>query len=200
MARTAGSDGAKTMEAIRKAGIKRIYREGFEAMKLRSLAKDVGIQAGSLYNYIRHKQEFLYLLLKSIMEELHEELGQELDGVDDPLEALKRFTRFHLRWHTARKEEVFIGNMELRSLSKAHYAEVVALRREYENRLRDILIEGNAREIWFVRDPQLTTFALIAALTGVCTWYKPRGRLGGNEILEIYTQIVLRAVGLKDAD
>ena len=187
------------MEAIRKAGIKRIYREGFEGMKLRSLAKDVGIQAGSLYNYIRHKQEFLFDLLKSILDELHEELDQELEGIDDPLEQLKRFTHFHLRWHTARKEEVFIGNMELRSLSKAHNTEIVALRRKYEDRLRDILVEGDARGIWSVPDPQLTTFALIAALTGVCTWYKPRGRLSSNEIFEIYTQIVLRTVGLKDA-
>ncbi|WP_369077078.1 TetR/AcrR family transcriptional regulator, partial [Cognatishimia coralii] len=54
------------MQAIRKAGVKRIYKHGFEAMKLRSLAEDVGIQAGSLYNYIRNKEEFLFLLLKEV--------------------------------------------------------------------------------------------------------------------------------------
>ena len=196
MARTAGSDGARTMEAIRKAGIKRIYRDGFEAMKLRSLAEDVGIQAGSLYNYIRHKEEFLYLLLKSIMEELHEELAEELDGVDDPLEALKRFIGFHLRWHTARKEEVFIGNMELRSLSRSHRAEIVEQRARYENRLRTILDEGNRRGIWSVKDTQVISYAIIASLTGVCTWYKPRGRLSQQDIVDLYTDHTLRSVGL----
>lgn len=195
MARTAGSDGAKTMEAIRKAGIKRIYKDGFEAMKLRSLAEDVGIQAGSLYNYIRHKEEFLYLLLKSIMEELHEGLAETLDGVDDPMEALKRFVDFHLRWHTARKEEVFIGNMELRSLSKSHRAEIVEMRARYENRLRDILDEGNRRGLWSVKDPQVISYATIAALTGVCTWYNPRGRLSQQDIVDLYTEHTLRSVG-----
>lgn len=195
MARTVGSDGSRTMEAIRKAGIRQIYRVGFEAMKLRSLAEEVGIQAGSLYNHIRNKEQFLFSLLKDIMLELHEGLSETLDGVDDPLDALKRFIAFHLRWHTARKEEVFIGNMELRSLSEAHRAEIVDLRTRYETRLRDILEEGNRRGLWSVGDPQIISYAIIAALTGVCTWYKPGGRLSQQEIIDIHTEHVLRSVG-----
>lgn len=138
MVRTVGSDGAKTMQAIRKAGIKRIYKEGFEAMKLRSLAEDVGIQAGSLYNYIRNKEEFLFLLLRDVLLELIEGLNKELSNTHDPKDALTRFIDFHLKWHTARKEEVFIGNMELRSLSKLHYREIIELRKDYESRLRHV--------------------------------------------------------------
>lgn len=196
MARTTGSDGAKTMKAIWQAGIKRIYKDGFEAMKLRSLAQDVGIQAGSLYNYIRHKEEFLFLLLKGVLEELHEGLDEELKGIDDPEDALKRFVSFHLRWHTARKEEVFIGNMELRSLGKAHYKEIVSLRELYEKKLRTILDEGNGRGSWSVQDTRVISYALIAALTGVCTWYNPRGRLSQEEIIDLYTEHVLNSVGI----
>ena len=35
MARTVGSNGPKTMEAIRKAGLRLIYSQGYEAMSLR---------------------------------------------------------------------------------------------------------------------------------------------------------------------
>jgi AcrR family transcriptional regulator len=195
MARKAGSDGAKTLKALWRAGIKRIYKDGFEAMKLRSLAEDVGIQAGSLYNYIRHKEEFLFLLLKGVLEELHGGLDEALKGIDDPMEALKRFVSFHLSWHTARKEEVFIGNMELRSLSKVHYKKIVFMRELYEKKLRAILDEGNSRGVWSVRDTQVVSYALIAALTGVCTWYRPGGRLSQQEIVDLYTEHVLNSVG-----
>lgn len=197
MVRTVGSDGAKTMEAIRKAGIKRIYKEGFEAMKLRSLAEDVGIQAGSLYNYIRNKEEFLFFLLKDILEQLLDGLENELSGVDDPKDALARFIGFHLRWHMARKEEVFIGNMELRSLSKLHFREIVALRTQYEARLRGILERGNEAGIWSVADPQIISFSIIASLTGVCNWYSPRGRLSQDNIIAIHTEHVMGAVGAR---
>ncbi|MDO8981727.1 MAG: TetR/AcrR family transcriptional regulator [Afipia sp.] len=196
MARTTGSTGVKTKETIRRAAIKRIYQHGFEAMKLRDLADDVGIQAGSLYNYIKYKEDFLYLLLKEVLLELLEGLAKEVEGPETPLEALEAFIAFHLRWHTARREEVFIGNMELRSLSPSHSAEIVGLRETYEKKLRDILEWGNKDKVWKVRDPKVTTYAIIAMLTGVCTWYKPRGRLSQEQLIEVYRELVLRGIGL----
>lgn len=196
MARTTGSTGVKTKETIRRAAIKRIYQHGFEAMKLRDLADDVGIQAGSLYNYIRYKEDFLYLLLKEVLVELLEGLAKELDGAKTPLAALDSFIAFHLRWHTARREEVFIGNMELRSLSGPHSTEIVALRDTYEKKLRGILDWGNKEKIWQVRDSKIATYGIIAMLTGVCTWYRPRGRLSQDQIIETYRELVLQGIGL----
>ncbi|HBD34856.1 MAG TPA: TetR/AcrR family transcriptional regulator, partial [Cupriavidus sp.] len=57
--------------------------------------------------------------------------------VDDPMERLRRFVKFHIEWHTARKEEVFIGNMELRSLSAMQYERVASLRKRYEHHLQE---------------------------------------------------------------
>lgn len=199
MSRTTGSNGAKTQEAIRQAGIRRIYEHGFEAMKLRDLAADVGLQAGSLYNYIQQKEDFLFVLLKEIMDELHTGLEAELDGVNSPLDALNRFVEFHLRWHTARREEVFIGNMELRSLSAPNYEIIAGLRRRYEQRLRAILESGNEAKAWLVPDPQVATYAIISMLTGVCTWWRPKGRLSQDKVVEAYRALVLNTVAVRDA-
>lgn len=198
MARTTGSTGAKTKEAIRRAAIKRIYEHGFEAMKLRDLADDVGIQAGSLYNYIKYKEDFLHSLLREVLVELLDGLAKELDGPKTPLAALDAFIAFHLRWHTARREEVFIGNMELRSLSEPHYEEIVRLRETYEKKLKAILDWGNKEKAWRVRDTKVTTYAIIAMLTGVCTWYRARGRLSQNQLIEVYRELVLRGIGLSE--
>ena len=64
MARTIGSHGPKTMEAIRKAGLRLIFEHGYAAMSLRQLAAEVGIQSGSLYNHISTKQELLFTLVR----------------------------------------------------------------------------------------------------------------------------------------
>lgn len=195
MARTVGSDGAKTMAAIRRAGISRIYREGYEGMKLRDLAEDAGIQAGSLYNYIRTKQEFLFDLLREIMEELHEEYTAGVLPGETPRAAISRFVAFHLRWHTVRREETFIGNMELRSLSPGQRAKIVAMRRDYEAELTTILECGNAEGAWRVQDARITTYAILAMLTGVCTWWQPGGRLGSEELIALYTTLTLQMLG-----
>ena len=51
MARTAGSDGEKTEVAIRDAAVDLIARHGYEAVSMRQLAAEVGVQAAALYRY-----------------------------------------------------------------------------------------------------------------------------------------------------
>jgi len=194
MARTVGSHGPRTMEAIRKAGLGLIYKHGYEAMSLRQLAAAVGIQAGSLYNHISTKQDLLFDLIKVHMDELLERLDKTLDGIDPPLERLKAFITFHVDYHISRKREVFISYSELRSLEPKNYDTIVALRRDYERRLISILDEGVARGDFVVADTTVAAFGILSMLTGVCTWFKPAGRLKKNEVVEIYAQMVCRGL------
>ena len=157
MGRPAGVKGADTMRAIRKAAITRICRHGFEAMNLRDLAADVNLRVGSLYNHVPQKQEFLADLLEAIMQELLQDLRERMAGLTDPGERLLAFVRFHIEWHTARKEETFIGNMELRSLAPEQYVRITAYRKEYENFLRRILADGVKAKLWKLDDARVTT-------------------------------------------
>src|SRR6201991_2936641 len=138
MARTIGSYGPKTMEAIRKAGLRLIFEQGYEAMSLRQLAAEVGIQAGSLFNHISTKQELLFDLIQDHINELLRQLDRALEGKEDPRERLRAFVAFHVTYHMSRKREVFIANSELRSLEPKNYEAIVALRGAYEQRLAGI--------------------------------------------------------------
>ena len=194
MARTIGSSGPKTMEAIRKAGLRLIFERGYEAMSLRQLAAEVGIQAGSLYNHISTKQELLFDLIKDHINELLRQLDRALQGKEEPLERLRAFVAFHVTYHMTRKREVFIANSELRSLEPKNYDVIVALRGRYEKRLADILADGVAKGVFEVADVQVATFAIIALLTGLCTWYRPGGRLTREAIVDAHEKLVLSGV------
>lgn len=196
MGRPAGVSGADTMRAIRKAAIHRIYRHGYEAMNLRDLAADVNLRVGSLYNHVPQKQEFLATLLEGIMQELLLDLKTQMAGLTDPAERLARFVRFHIEWHTARKEEVFIGNMELRSLSPEQYARVIELRKAYEAHVRAILADGRKAGLWELDDLRVATLALLSLLTGISNWYRADGRLRQERLIRIYQRLARRLLGL----
>ncbi|QIG91862.1 MULTISPECIES: TetR/AcrR family transcriptional regulator [unclassified Bradyrhizobium] len=194
MARTIGSHGPTTLEAIRKAGVRLIFERGYEAMSLRQLAAEVGIQAGSLYNHISTKQELLFDLVQDHINDLLRELDLALAGKADPVEKLRAFVAFHVSYHMTRKREVFIANSELRSLEPKNYDAVVALRGAYEQRLAQILADGVAEGVFEVVDIQVGTFAIIAMLTGLCTWYRPGGRLTRDAIIAAHEKLVLSGV------
>jgi AcrR family transcriptional regulator len=198
MARTIGSRGPKTMEAIRKAGLHLIFEHGYEAMSLRQLAAEVGIQSGSLYNHIATKQELLFSLVQDHLNELLRQLALALKGKDGPVEQLRAFVAFHVLYHVTKKREVFIANSELRSLDPKNYAAIVTLRGAYEQRLAEILADGVEQGAFEIADVQVATFAILALLTGVCTWYRPGGRLTREAIVAAHEKLVLSGVVVKD--
>ena len=188
MARTVGSSGPKTLAAIRKAGLDLIHRHGYEAMSLRRLAAEVGLREGSLYNHIASKQELLFSLVEDHMDQLLAALTRALDGVEGAEARLEAFVVFHLRYHMQRTADVFVINSELRSLDETGLAVIVAKRNAYE----DVLV-GLLREVTDI-DSRVAAKAIIAMLTGVCTWYQPEGRLSIDEIVPLYVRLVMNGI------
>ena len=194
MARTTGSTGARTEIAIRAAAVELIAAHGFEAMTLRQLADKVGVQPGTLYRYFPSKSQLLYRLQVEHLQFLLARWEVERPAGADPLVRLRAFVDFHVRSHTLRRREVFVANMELRSLEPADYKRVVALRRRYENLLTAILRDGIGEGLFHLPDARVATFAILAMLTGVGAWYRETGRLGKRELIEQYTRMVLQCV------
>lgn len=192
MGRNRGSSGARTAAAIHRVGLRLIYRHGYEAMTLRELASEVGIQTASLYNHIRTKQDLLFGLIREHMETLLAQTDAALDKAPEgAIERLRAFIAHHIIYHLEKKQEVFVANFELRALEPAHYSTIVTLRRAYEGKLIAILDVGVAAGEFDIVDTHVTAYAILAMLTGACTWYRPEGRLSKIEIVALHTNMVL---------
>src|SRR3954469_15567474 len=135
----ATSTGEETERPIRKAAVRVIAKHGFQAASLREIAKEVGIQAPSLYNYIKSKEKLLYDLLKEPLQEMIAEYRALTADITDPATRLQIFIQVHLNFHLNSRLEVFIGNMELRSLTAPHYRTITTLREEYAQLLLSII-------------------------------------------------------------
>ena len=154
-----------------------------------------GSRSGSLYNHISTKQELLFDLVQDhINELLAPARSRAARASSGPEEKLRAFVAFHVTYHMTRKREVFIANSELRSLEPKNYEAIVALRGAYEQRLAEILAEGVAEGVFEVVDIQVATFAILALLTGLCTWYRPGGRLTKEAIVAAHEKLVLSGV------
>ncbi|MCB4822841.1 TetR/AcrR family transcriptional regulator [Roseicella aerolata] len=195
MARISGSNGARTATAIRSAALTLIYRQGFAAMNLRDLAAEVGIQPSSLYNHITSKQALLFDMMQEHMATLLAATDAALEAAGPALmDRLRAFIAHHVLYHMERRQEVYIANFELRALDPPNYRQIVEMRRNYEARLMALLEEGVATGELEVADIPVTTFAMLAMLTGICTWYRPNGRLEKAELVALHTELALNGV------
>ncbi len=198
MARRTGSSGEETARLLRAAALKLFSRDGYAAVSMRQIAREIGVQAGALYLYTADKQTLLFDLLNRHMEALLSAWdAAPKPDTGDPARRLECFVRFHIRFHLPRAEEVFISYMELRNLEPDNFARIEKQRRRYEGLLQSILADGKATGDFKVADVKVATFAIIAMLTGMNTWYRDGGRLSVDMVEEIYLDMVLAAVGVE---
>mgnify|MGYP005993453535 CR=1 FL=1 len=195
MARTQGSHSAQTGPRIRAAALRLFAKHGYAAVSMRQIAAEVGVQAGALYNYTPDKQALLFDLLRGHMDELLRAWQNE-PAPAAPDQRLEAFVRFHIRFNLARPEAIFISYMELRNLDPENFAVIESLRKRYEGALTGILRDGQAAGRFTVPDPALATYALIAMLTGVNTWYRDKGRLTVDQVCDIYWDMTRRMIAI----
>lgn len=174
---------APTKARIIDVAIDLFHRQGYNATSLRQIADGVGLQVGSLYNHMSSKEELLFDVMRGVMAELIEHTEEEMAAAgDDPVAQVQAFLGASIHYHATRQKETFIGNSELRGLSDAHRAEVVALRDGYETLLRDALARAKDAGTLEIEDVQLATFAALAICTSVATWYRPHGRVSLDDL------------------
>lgn len=189
------SAGENTERSIRDAAVKAIAKHGFEAASLRDIAKEVGIRAPSLYNYISSKEQLLYELMKDPLTSMLTEYRALVKEVDDPAEKLKVFVQVHLNFHLHSRLDVFIGNMELRSLSASHYRTISTLREDYARALQAIIEEGVKSGVFSVSEPRVVSLIMLGMLSGVCNWYQPGGAMSSDDMTELHTELAFRMLG-----
>jgi AcrR family transcriptional regulator len=195
MARTTGSDGERTEAAIRAAALALIARHGYEAVSMRALAAEVGVQAAALYRYYPTKEELLHSLMREHMDGLAAAWEAARPASADPAARLAAYVANHIRFHVTRRHSTHVSNMELRSLSRDRLTAILKLRTAYEKELRAILRDGAERGVFTVDDVGLTAMAVIQMITGVIVWFRPDERLSVEEVTETYLAMTMRLVG-----
>lgn len=189
------SGGESTERSIREAAVKAIAKHGFEAASLRDIAKEVGIRAPSLYNYISSKEQLLYELMKDPLTSMLSEYRALVKDIEEPAGKLKVFVQVHLNFHLHSRLDVFIGNMELRSLSASHYRTITNLREEYARVLQGIIEEGVKEGVFSASEPRVLSLIMLGMLSGVCNWYQPNGAMPAAEMTELHTELAFRMLG-----
>lgn len=194
------SVGLQTAQSIREAASRLFFTHGYEATSLRAVAAEVGIKVGSLYNHIDSKEDLLLQVMGSTMDDLMALQEEALAKSEEPLDRLLAFVECHIRFHAEHAQAVFIGNTELRSLTGEAHAEIVAKRRAYEQLIQQLVLAASEEGEASILDPRLHAFAIVAQGTHVASWYRPSGQYSLTEIVRVYSKIIVRGLGIANAD
>ena len=124
---------------IIEGAIKVFVEKGFHNATTREIAEAAGITEGTLYNYVRSKEDIIYIVYDYITRILREEVSSAIEHIDDPEERLKTALRQNLASiHNYQDLVMFIYKASTH-LDKESLHEVLARETEYIESFEDLL-------------------------------------------------------------
>lgn len=190
-----------TADAIKTAAKELFARLGYTATTTRQIASAVSLEAGSIYYHFRSKNDILADLLFEGNELL---LGASkeilLENPADPIDLLRRLFRVHIQILAADPALFTVLTRELNWLEGDQRAKILALRKEYERVLQNVLQRGIDAKKLRPSNITVVSFGIIGLLNTIATWYNPKGPLSLEQIAQEFTDLLLRGLLLDDAD
>ena len=107
---------AERREHIVRAAIEVFLEKGFNAATTRDVCVKAGITQGTLYNYVRSKEDILYLVIDHVSSRYHEVIAEAVKDVDDPQERLVRMVRATVEAQYRFRSHILLINREVHLL------------------------------------------------------------------------------------
>ncbi len=108
----------KRRDQMIKGAVTLFKQKGFHRTTTREIAKAAGFSIGTLYEYIRTKEDVLYLVCDSIYDHVSERLQQDLSLKTGTLASLKLGIANFFQVMDEMQAEVLVMYQEVKSLSK----------------------------------------------------------------------------------
>ncbi|MBT2688666.1 TetR/AcrR family transcriptional regulator [Bacillus sp. ISL-47] len=108
----------KRRDQMIKGAVTLFIQKGFHRTTTREIAKASGFSIGTLYEYIRTKEDVLYLVCDSIYDQVAERLQKGLDTNQGTLESLEQGIADYFKVVDEMQDEVLVMYQEVKSLTK----------------------------------------------------------------------------------
>ena len=184
-----------TKQIIRQTA-ERLFRErGYAAVGLREIAKAVGIEAPSIYNHYKSKDDILREICFDMAKQFFIAFDASAATEDKSTKRLKAVMVAHINVISNNIEAAEVFFNEWVFLEQPHLGRFKKLRYEYEMKFRSIIDNGVKSGDFKMLNSKLTAFVIFSALNATYELYHTNEKLTIDQIATNISELLLK--GLK---
>lgn len=184
-----------TKQNIRQTAEKLFRERGYAAVGMRELAKEVGIEAPSIYNHYKGKDDILREICFEIADKFFAAFEEAEKTDEKPSKKIKAVIKAHINIIAENIEASEVFFQEWMFLEEPNLSKFKKLRHEYEQLFREVIEKGIKRGDFKKGNSKLVVFTIFSALNATYDLYKSTERLTQEEIAEEISNLLLK--GLK---
>jgi len=171
------------LKRIHEVALVAISQNGYHATSMRDIAAAAGIQTPSLYNYFTGKQDLLFRLMLSVMEDLTQRTRTAVEQQEgDPVSNLRVAIETFVLYNATHPNEAAVSDAGLSTLNAGQRQAIVACRDEFDAIYTGLIEEGMERELFRKDDRTIAKNAITSACARIYLWYRPGGRYTPEEL------------------
>ena len=155
---------------------------GYTGTSMRDLAGQVGMEAASMYNHIKSKDELLDTICFRISDMYISQL-QAIEQQGIPFsEKLSSLVRLHIRLMVEDGAAVSVANHDWKYLPEPRLTEFKQARKNYEKGFAALIAAGIAAGEFRPVNVSVALFTVLSAVRWVELWYRPGRGLSAEEL------------------
>lgn len=187
--------GDRSREALFRGAAELFAQNGYHGTGMADLERATGLSRGSIYHYVRGKDDLLFGITTEYLRRLIE-AGDSLLGEDLPAhQRLRLFSRRVLQEIVEHLPEMTVCFRDLHGVSEGRRGQVLDLHREYERVWAKLLQRGveNGEFLPSAAGP-LVVKALLGLHHYAYIWVRPNGPMSPEDIADVFTDLVLEGL------
>jgi TetR/AcrR family transcriptional regulator, cholesterol catabolism regulator len=196
--------GSPLQQRLATAAVELFYRQGALMTSVRQITEACDLTPGALYNHFDSKDQLLYVVVRDIHLRLESVLTAALAAVaGDPVAELSAIVKVYVARHSEHQQTARVANREFTLLSGERYDEVVAIRRRLRDRVVDVLMDGQKKQVFDLVGGDDRAAAVLTALpildmcVHISEWFHERRPLSHADLESRYVGLALRMAGAR---
>jgi TetR/AcrR family transcriptional regulator, cholesterol catabolism regulator len=169
------------------------WSRGYRATTTRQIAAVLGLQQASLYHHVTSKEDLLYEICRTALDELLVAAETGTEGTADPLARVTRLVRASFRAQLRNQKTHATMAFELRSVSPARRGDLVETFTRYRELARSAIAAAQASGA--VRpdiDARYLTLSLWNLMSWTLLWFRDGGDFTADQVADHMLDLWLR--------
>jgi TetR/AcrR family transcriptional regulator, cholesterol catabolism regulator len=190
---------SKRRKQIIAAASKLFFEKGFDQTTMREISRVSGLTMGSLYDYVRSKDDILVLVYKDVIERFRLGLGgNEQTDLDVNPESLEIILHRSMKQMYKLSKAVQLLYRESWSRRKNVHLQMREIDRTHVENFTKLLLDGQQKGFFQVKNPSVTAdlILLLIALPAIREW--SLSHIDQEEVIDTVSEFILRGLTGKE--
>jgi TetR/AcrR family transcriptional regulator, cholesterol catabolism regulator len=182
------------LEEVLQSAANIFFAKGYHATSIEDVARDVGMLKGSLYYYIKSKDDLLFRLLLAGIEDSDAYIARHIDPEGDPVEQLERAIHAQIDYIIDNRVQVGLFLHEFDSLSGKRQHKLISVMSRYNSRFVELVRRAQGLGKLIQGEPWIVVNGILGMCNWLYRWYDPDQMANAEQIKSIFVQMIFQGI------